>query len=219
MSIEAFVPLKTLPETKHRLAEVLNESARLALVVAMAEDVIARLRQHPDVDRVHVICGEGWEAYAFLQPPIRLWRESDLTVSGLNAVLSAVAADSGADGQLFIHADLPFLSHEDISAICSRGRDGTAILCPDRHRVGTNALLRWRAQSLALSFGERSYGCHSAAAQRGELDWSEISTVGLGTDIDTADDIQLLQGGDPGQREGAAILGDRTRFWSPQACG
>ena len=216
MSIEAFVPLKTLSQSKNRLAPVLTESARRALVMAMAEDVIARLRPHPGIDRVHVICGEGWEGSVFLQAPICLWRESELTVSGLNAVLSAVATDSGADGQLFIHADLPFLSHEDLTQIVAKAGKGGAILCPDRHRVGTNALLRWRAQSLVLSFGENSFARHSAAARVGGVDWSEIVTPGLGADIDTVDDIQRLRDFDPEREEGVARLGDRTRIWSLQ---
>ena len=212
MTIEAFVPLKTLTLTKHRLMSVLSEPARLALVVAMAEDVVTRLSQHPDIDVVHVICGEGWDARAFLQPPIRLWRESALRVSGLNALLSAVAQDSGAEGQLFIHGDLPFLSHEDLSLICSNAREGGVILSPDRYRVGTNALLRWRQQSFPLSFGDNSFVSHREAAQASGADWSEVISEGLGADIDTADDLKLLQEG-VASTERVAMLGACTQSW------
>ena len=212
MTIEAFVPLKTLSLTKHRLMPVLSEPARLALVVAMAEDVVTRLSQHPDIDVVHVICGEGWDARAFLQPPIRLWRESALPVSGLNASLDAVAQDSEAEGQLFIHGDLPFLSHEDLSLICSNAREGGAILSPDRYRVGTNALLRWRQQSFPLLFGENSFASHREAVRALGVDWSEIISEGLGADIDTADDITLLQEG-AASAERVAMLGACTQSW------
>ena len=212
MTIEAFVPLKTLSLTKHRLMPVLSEPARLALVVAMAEDVVTRLSQHPDIDVVHVICGDGWDARAFLQPPIRLWRESALRVSGLNALLGAVAQDSGAEGQLFIHGDLPFLSHEDLSLICSKAREGGAILSPDRYRVGTNALLRWRQQSFPLSFGDNSFVSHREAAQASGADWSEVISEGLGADIDTADDLKLLQEG-VASTERVAMLGACTQSW------
>ena len=212
MTIEAFVPLKTLTLTKHRLMSVLSEPARLALVVAMAEDVVTRLSQHPDIDVVHVICGDGWDARAFLQPPIRLWRESALRVSGLNALLSAVAQDSGAEGQLFIHGDLPFLSHEDLSLICSNAREGGVILSPDRYRVGTNALLRWRQQSFPLSFGDNSFVSHREAAQASGADWSEVISEGLGADIDTADDLKLLQEG-VASTERVAMLGACTQSW------
>lgn len=216
--IEAFVALKTLSQTKHRLASALSEPARVALVVAMAEDVVGRLCRHPDIDLVHVICGDGWQAQTFLRTPIRVWKEADLPVSGLNAVLNVVAAKSGADGQLFIHADLPFLSHEEVSLICSEGSKGVAILCPDRHRVGTNALLRWRQQSLALKFGENSFACHGAAARAHGLDWSEICAPGLGTDIDTADDVRLLRDGGALGGELTAMLGDSTRAWRFEWC-
>ena len=212
MTIEAFVPLKTLSLTKRRLMAVLSEPARLALVAAMAEDVVTRLSQHPDIDVVHVICGDGWDARAFLQPPIRLWRESALRVSGLNALLSAVAQDSGAEGQLFIHGDLPFLSHEDLSLICSNAREGGVILSPDRYRVGTNALLRWRQQSFPLSFGDNSFVSHREAAQASGADWSEVISEGLGADIDTADDLKLLQEG-VASTERVAMLGACTQSW------
>ena len=217
MTIEAFVPLKTLTLTKHRLMSVLSEPARLALVVAMAEDVVTRLSQHPDIDVVNVICGEGWDARAFLQPPMRLWWESALPVSGLNALLDAVAQDSGAEGQLFIHGDLPFLSHEDLSLICSKAREGGAILSPDRYRVGTNALLRWRQQSFPLSFGENSFVSHREAAQAAGVDWSEVISEGLAADIDTADDLKLLQAG-TASAERIAMLGACTSKWG-QAWG
>ena len=212
MTIEAFVPLKTLSLTKNRLMAVLSEPARLALVAAMAEDVVTRLSRHPAIDVVHVICGEGWDARTFLQPPIRLWRESELRVSGLNALLGAVAQDSGAEGQLFIHGDLPFLTHEDLSLICSKARETGAVLCPDRYRVGTNALLRWRQQSFPLSFGENSFASHREAVRALGVDWSEIISEGLGADIDTADDIKLLQDG-AASAERVAMLGACTQSW------
>ena len=212
MTIEAFVPLKTLSLTKHRLMPVLSEPARLALVVAMAEDVVTRLSQHPDIDVVNVICGEGWDECAFLQPPMRLWWESALPVSGLNALLDAVAQDSGAEGQLFIHGDLPFLSHEDLSLICSKAREGGAILSPDRYRVGTNALLRWRQQPFPLSFGENSFVSHREAVRALGVDWSEIISEGLSADIDTADDLKLLQEG-VASTERVAMLGACTQSW------
>jgi len=217
VTIEAFVPLKTLSLTKHRLMPVLSEPARLALVVAMAEDVVTRLSQHPDIDVVNVICGEGWDECAFLQPPMRLWWESALPVSGLNALLDAVAQDSGAEGQLFIHGDLPFLSHEDLSLICSKAREGGAILSPDRYRVGTNALLRWRQQSFPLSFGENSFVSHREAAQAAGVDWSEVISEGLAADIDTADDLKLLQAS-AASAERIAMLGACTSKWG-QAWG
>jgi len=217
VTIEAFVPLKTLSLTKHRLMPVLSEPARLALVVAMAEDVVTRLSQHPDIDVVNVICGEGWDECAFLQPPMRLWWESALPVSGLNALLDAVAQASGAEGQLFIHGDLPFLSHEDLSLICSKAREGGAILSPDRYRVGTNALLRWRQQSFPLSFGENSFVSHREAAQAAGVDWSEVISEGLAADIDTADDLKLLQAS-AASAERIAMLGACTSKWG-QAWG
>ena len=60
MGIEAIVPLKALSSTKQRLAGVLSEVARQSLVMAMADDVLSQLRSHPKIDKVSIVCGEGW---------------------------------------------------------------------------------------------------------------------------------------------------------------
>ena len=60
MTIEAVVALKTLSQSKRRLSAVLNDEQRSDLVEAMAQDVLSCLMRHPQIEAVHVVCGEGW---------------------------------------------------------------------------------------------------------------------------------------------------------------
>ena len=165
MTIEAVVALKTLSKSKRRLSAVLNDEQRSDLVEAMAQDVLSCLMRHPEIDAVHVVCGEGWTRDVFPEGPLVVWQEVGSREHGLIAAYEMVAARTGAERLLFIHADLPFLGQEDISAVISASLDHHAVFSPDFTETGTNAVLRWRHQSLPLCFGEDSFARHQQAAK------------------------------------------------------
>ncbi len=60
MSVDAIVALKARAQSKMRLTSVLGDTAREALVEAMAADVLSCLLMHPEIEAVHVISGAGW---------------------------------------------------------------------------------------------------------------------------------------------------------------
>ena len=76
MTIEAVVALKTLSQSKRRLSAVLNDEQRSDLVEAMAQDVLSCLMRHPEIDAVHVVCGEGWTRDVFPEGPLVVWQEA-----------------------------------------------------------------------------------------------------------------------------------------------
>ena len=148
MTIEAVVALKTLSQSKRRLSAVLNDEQRSDLVEAMAQDVLSCLMRHPEIEAVHVVCGEGWTRDVLPEGPLVVWQEAESHDHGLIAAHEMVAARTGAERLLFIHADLPFLGQEDISAVIAASLDHHAVFSPDFTETGTNAVLRWRHQSL-----------------------------------------------------------------------
>ena len=161
MSVDAIVALKTRAQSKMRLASVLGDTAREALVEAMAADVLSCLLMHPEIEAVHVISGAGWSGGDSLPRGVTLWREADWPVSGLVQAYELMAAKSSAERLLFIHADLPCLDQESLSAVIEASAERHAVLCPDHAEVGTNALLRWRDQPLPLCFGDDSPSCRT----------------------------------------------------------
>ena len=60
VSVDAIVALKARAQSKMRLTSVLGDTAREALVEAMAADVLSCLLMHPEIEAVHVISGAGW---------------------------------------------------------------------------------------------------------------------------------------------------------------
>ena len=207
MTIEAVVALKTLSQSKRRLSAVLNDEQRSDLVEAMAQDVLSCLMRHPEIEAVHVVCGEGWTRDVFPEGPLVVWQEAETHDHGLIAAYEMVAARTGAERLLFIHADLPFLGQEDISAVIAASLDHHAVFSPDFTETGTNAVLRWRHQSLPLCFGKDSFARHQQAAKAAETRWRVVRASGVARDVDEPEDLDRLDGNDPD-------LGETTARWS-----
>ena len=207
MTIEAVVALKTLSQSKRRLSAVLNDEQRSDLVEAMAQDVLSCLMRHPQIEAVHVVCGEGWTRDVFPEGPLVVWQEAESHDHGLIAAHEMVAARTGAERLLFIHADLPFLGQEDISAVIAASLDHHAVFSPDFTETGTNAVLRWRHQSLPLCFGKDSFARHQQAAKAAETRWRVVRASGVARDVDEPEDLDRLDGNDPD-------LGESTVRWS-----
>ena len=206
MGIEAIVPLKALSSTKQRLAPVLSDTARHSLVRAMAADVLTQLRSHPQIEKVSIVCGEGWPAAQFADPHLRVWNESTLAVRGLNSALTAALTKAECDSVLLIHGDLPFLQRVDITRVVSTASRVDVVLCSDQTATGTNALLMPRDTPLVLSFGERSFDRHREAAMTLGASWEAVQASGIATDIDSPEDLLLLSAE-------AAGLGASTVAW------
>ena len=206
MSVDAIVALKTRAQSKMRLASVLGDAAREALVEAMAADVLSCLLMHPEIEAVHVISGAGWSGGDSLPRGVTLWREADWPVSGLVQAYELMAAKSSAERLLFIHADLPCLDQESLSAVIEASAERHAVLCPDHAEVGTNALLRWRDQPLPLCFGDDSLRRHQHAAGVASVPWRIVRQLGLSLDIDLPADLDRVRRGD-------APIGERTSAW------
>ena len=206
MSVDAIVALKTRAQSKMRLASVLGDAAREALVEAMAADVLYCLLMHPEIEAVHVISGAGWSGGDSLPRGVTLWREADWPVSGLVQAYELMAAKSSAERLLFIHADLPCLDQEGLSAVIEASAERHAVLCPDHAEVGTNALLRWRDQPLPLCFGDDSLRRHQHAAGVASVPWRIVRQLGLSLDIDLPADLDRVRRGD-------VPIGERTSAW------
>ena len=207
MTIEAVVALKTLSQSKRRLSAVLSDEQRSDLVEAMAQDVLSCLMRHPQIEAVHVVCGEGWTRDVFPEGPLVVWQEAESHDHGLIAAYEMVAARTGAERLLFIHADLPFLGQEDISAVIAASLDHHAVFSPDFTETGTNAVLRWCHQSLPLCFGKDSFARHQQAAKAAETQWRVVRASGVARDVDEPEDLDRLDGNDPN-------LGESTVRWS-----
>jgi 2-phospho-L-lactate/phosphoenolpyruvate guanylyltransferase len=186
MGCWAIIPVKASPDSKSRLAGVLDEPARAALVEAMLAGVIDAARTARNITRVCLIGTPP------VDPP------ADVTVleepgSGLNAAASAAmaqAASEGADRVVIVHGDLPLVTARDLELLAAAPA-GEIAIAPDRHGTGTNALSLPLpgARGFSFGFGPDSFGRHNAEAERLGLRIEEIHSRGLARDVDEPDDL------------------------------
>lgn len=185
MSVWTIIPVKASPDSKSRLAGALDAETRAALVDAMLARVVAAASAAKNVARV---CLLGTARAEF----------ADVTIlaepgGGLNAAVQsalAEAANQGADRVIFIHADLPLVTAQDLELLAAAPA-GEIALGPDRHGTGTNAisLPLPEARGFSFAFGPDSFAKHQAEALRLGLPIEEIRSQGLARDIDEPDDL------------------------------
>ncbi len=192
MTCWAIIPVRATPEAKSRLAGVLDAPARAALVGAMLERAIAATREARNVARVCLVGLAGRELPA------------DVTVlaepgGGLNAAVTSALAEVAAlaqaagetvDRVIFIHADLPLVTAQDLELLAAAPA-GEIAIAPDRHGTGTNAisLPLPAAWGFSFAFGPDSFAAHKAEAVRLGIAIGEIHSLGLSRDVDEPDDL------------------------------
>jgi 2-phospho-L-lactate guanylyltransferase len=193
---QALVPLKDLVRAKTRLAGLLAPSERRALAQAMVEDVLALLAIHPCVDSINLVSDDPSAHLLAAQYGARHWPESELGCRGLNNIIGSASRRLLAlrdEPVLVLHADLPLLGPEDVSAVlAARQRTGGLVVGPDRHGKGTNILCFDAASVPAFCFGQDSCIRHLAAARARGMAANVVNRPGIGLDVDEPQDLAVL---------------------------
>ena len=206
MSCWAVVPLKARRSGKTRLAGLLDEAARAALVQSMLESVLSALSAAHEIDRIAVVSSEPERI------PSGVLALPD-PGEGLNPALSAAAdrlLDHGASSLLVIHADLPLVRASDIDQFVRAGRRQGMALASDRHGTGTNALFVAERLDFPFRFGTNSLSRHLAEARLRHITPALPALNGLAIDIDTPADLTCLWP--------AAAAPFKPTRWSPKPC-
>src|SRR5262245_29769780 len=115
---------------------------------------------------------------------------------GLNQAIVAarsLAVARGATAVLVLPADLPSVSASAIDDLLIAGGSAAATremvaIVPDRHGLGTNALLVSPPAAIDPAFGESSRATHAARAAAAGATWLELDGP-LSLDVDTAADL------------------------------
>ena len=211
--IAALVPVKRLEASKSRLRPGLDGDTLAKLTLAMLSDVVAALREAPEIGRVAVVTEDPRVAEAATGAGAQAILRAD---DGLNASLDAareVLVAEGAAALLVVLGDVPGLSGADVAAICAAaealGPRG-AVLVPARDG-GTAALLRRPPDVLPSRFGPESAARHRDEATRLGVPLRELALPGLAVDLDRPEDVPAFLSG-PG-------AGPRTRALLRAAAG
>ncbi|UZW55422.1 2-phospho-L-lactate guanylyltransferase [Sphingobium sp. JS3065] len=190
------IPIKGVARAKTRLSAVLSQERRARLVATMLATVVDAVRGAAP-DAVVTLVGPSRHG---IDPAIALLPDGQ---SGLNMALAigrdAALAD-GAERILFLPADLARIGSNDVRALLATA-PSRAVIAPDHALTGTNALLLPAALAVdfVLQYGEDSFAAHSREAARLGTALTVVTRPGLQLDIDTPEDLILLER--PGQQE------------------
>jgi 2-phospho-L-lactate/phosphoenolpyruvate guanylyltransferase len=186
MTCWVVIPVRASPESKSRLSGVLDAAERAALVEAMLARVLDAASAARNVSRVFVL---GTTPGPLPQGVTPLPEPG----GGLNAAVASALAEAAAQAAgrvIFIHADLPLVTPQDLELLAA-APEGEIAIAPDRHGTGTNAisLPLPEAKGFSFAFGPDSFGRHNAEAERLGLGIGEIHSPGLARDVDEPDDL------------------------------
>jgi 2-phospho-L-lactate guanylyltransferase len=165
----AIVPIRAGSTAKQRLAHVLGPDERRDLVRTMFEHVVSVL-QACDL-RVVALSPRPLATHSTLET----WTD---TASGLNAALDAAVLRAGPP-VLIVHADLPFVTPDDIEQVLDTAGDVVIARARDG---GTNALLM--RTCIRCAFGASSALAHASRARAAGLRASVIDRPALALDVD-----------------------------------
>jgi 2-phospho-L-lactate/phosphoenolpyruvate guanylyltransferase len=203
MSTIAILPVKSFGAAKQRLSPALGAGSRQALAQAMFLDVLASLRRVPGLDSVVVVTADEVAESAALGERVQVLRDTDQAGQSAAAMIGiAYAQTRGFERVLLVPGDTPLLDPGEVAGLLRRGlEDGLgAVIVPDRHGEGTNALLLSPPDAIEPSFGPGSLARHTAAAATAGVSCSVDHVPTLALDIDTGQDLELLSATLEGRR-------------------
>jgi 2-phospho-L-lactate guanylyltransferase len=189
----ALVPIRGLESAKTRLGGDLDAEERVELVTGLLRRTLEATRDARGIAGTIVVtmdpdaAGIAKELHA-----VGLVERAP----GLNEAIQAarsLAKARGATAVLVLPADLPSVSAAAVDELLAKaqpiagGRALVAIV-PDRHGLGTNALLVSPPDAVDPAFGEASHAAHAARAATAGAAWRELDGP-LSLDLDTPADL------------------------------
>lgn len=189
----AIIPVKRLTAAKRRLAGALAPEARERVAEAMYLDTLAKLRRSRVIDELLVVTAERavarnarWFGHEVLE------QRSDLGHSEAASAGAQLALERGAERVAMLPADCPLLDPEELDWHLGNS-PRTALIVPDRHGTGTNALVLCPPTAFEPAFGPDSCARHVSRARAAKVGFSLEQIESLATDLDTPEDMVELR--------------------------
>ena len=186
------IPVRSFEGAKSRLGAVLDAEERRDLVERLLRRTVAAALATPGVVDVVVVSPDPEVLAIAVAAGARPLAQRS---RGLNPALQEARAAIAADRLLILPADLPTVAAVDLAQVLAAGDTAgspSVVLAPDRHGRGTNALLLTPPEVIDPAFGGDSRAAHAWLASSADAAYAEIPGI-LGLDLDTADDLLLVE--------------------------
>jgi 2-phospho-L-lactate guanylyltransferase len=191
MRVFGLLPFRGLDDPKSRLGETMPLADRRRLALALLNRAISALLDG-GIERLAVVTLDLRLACAGLDPRATVIVQHG---RGLNAAIhegQGWAMLEGADALLTVLPDLPLLTVADVRALLAAAAPESAVIAPDRHGQGTNALLLAPPDLIPPSFGEHSAPRHRLALALADIPVTDVQRPGTHLDLDTPEDLERL---------------------------
>lgn len=189
----AIVPVKGLSSANGRLDVLLGEEERSRLAEALFLDLIVKLPRSRRIDDVLIVTSDpsvarqaGWLGHKVLL------QESDEGHAEAAAAGALAAMAAGAQRVAMLPVDCPMLDPDELDAHLGRSHR-TALIVPDRHGTGTNALMLNPPDLFLPAFGPDSCARHVTRARATGQSFALEAVASLAIDLDTPEDFTLLR--------------------------
>jgi 2-phospho-L-lactate guanylyltransferase len=176
-----------------RLDGLLDEGERTSLAEALFLDLIVKLPRCRCIDDVLVVTSDpsvarhaGWFGHKVLV------QETDEGHAEAAAAGALAAMADGARRVAMLPVDCPMLDTDELDAHLGRS-PRTALIVPDRHGTGTNALMLNPPDLFLPAFGPDSCARHVTRARATGQSFALEEVESLATDLDTPEDFTLLR--------------------------
>jgi len=214
----AIVPVKGLSAANGRLHGLVSDDERTRLAEALFLDLILTLPRSRCIDDVLIVTSDasmarqaGWLGHEVLL------QDEDEGHAEAAAAGASAAIVAGAQRVAMLPVDCPMLDMEELDAHLGRS-PRTALIVPDRHGTGTNALMLNPPDLFLPAFGPDSCARHVSRARATGQSFALEQVASLAIDLDTAEDFtllrdQLLLDPQPAPRTAKVLwqLGDRAQ--------
>lgn len=186
------VLLNDLGKAKSRLSPALSPAQRQSLVRAMLSDVVAALQQTRSVNAISVMAGcagGGQLARSLGADPVL---DEDLPGQCINTRVAAWLTGARCDAEssfLLVHADVPYLTSDDVETLLLAREQGEVIIATDEKGLGTNAIVMSPGQLPRFAFGDDSARTHAALCREQGQRCRVLRLDGAACDVDTPQDL------------------------------
>jgi 2-phospho-L-lactate guanylyltransferase len=205
MSTVAILPIKSFADAKQRLQSELSPGPRRALAEAMFSDVLVALRRARSVDEVLVVTADNGAQQIAGGYGAQVLDDQQEGHNPAATLGIRWALEANLDRALLVPGDCPMLDPVEVDELLAQPvEEPSALIVPDRHGTGTNALLLTPPDALAPSFGPGSCERHTADARAAGTEPEVVEVRSLALDIDTFDDLETLQAALADSHGGAA---------------
>lgn len=178
-----FIPIKSFDQSKQRLAKVLKSAQRKKLSKNMFLAILKILKKN----KLQPIVVSSSQEIAEKE------ENSFFSKKNLNEALEDAINIYAKKNEFIVimHADLPFISNQDLDYLINLIHQQRTFVVPDRFASGTNAVgFKWRNQKLL--FGKNSYNKFCSYFKKIGADYIKVDLKNISFDLDTEDDLNLL---------------------------